>query len=265
MTKHKYRATFSTADRAKILDSVEDLVATDPLSVVSRGERKVLLILALVTIAVAKGGLVPSEVPALGITLQPAERLSLLYLFIAILAFYLIGFSLYGRADPKRRKAVLASKRSGMRETVEELMRIASQERPNDPEDEKRWYTEIGEASDAIGLVTDIDRFSRLRIIFDVYAPLIIGSVALLLALHETRNYPGGKAIGLTVLSSTLLSVAIFGWVRRKKIRHRLLVKRTGYTPGASSDFRERYTLYLIIRRSEDGFRSRSGHCLKKL
>jgi hypothetical protein len=43
------------SEQAKILESVKDLTATDPLSEVTRSERKMLLSFTLISIAIAKG------------------------------------------------------------------------------------------------------------------------------------------------------------------------------------------------------------------
>ena len=218
------------SEHAKILESVKDLTATDPLSEVSRGERKMLLSVTLVAIAVAKGGLVPSEIPALGINLSPAERLSILYLLVGVLVFYLIGFWLYGRADLKRRRALLESASVESRKVVHESIQKFESQKPAtadiDVDAEQRRLTELGAVSGAVQLVTDITRFAQVRIVYDVYLPVALGIIALALVLHETWSYPGGRAITWTLISGAVLGCLILGWLRRKKISHWFAVRR---------------------------------------
>jgi len=215
-------------DRAKILEAVQDLVATDPLSEVSRSERNALLITALASIAVAKGGFVPKELPALGISLSPAERLSLLYLATGILLFYLIGFWMYGTADLKRRRAVLASSSMEARTIVQRATQQLEKRKPpaGNTEAERKHMAELAEIADTVQIVTDVERFARKRIIFDVYVPLFIGLVALALVLHETSSYPGGQFITWGLLVGGALALLVTAWLRRKKLVHWIKVRR---------------------------------------
>ncbi len=187
-----------------------------------------LLSVTLVSIAVAKGGLVPSEIPALGIALSPAERLSILYLLVGLLVFYLVGFWLYGRADLKRRRALLESASVESRKVVQEAVKKFEALKPKSPdaEVEQRRLEELGSISGAVQLVTDITRFARVRIIYDVYVPTALGISALVLVLQETWSYPGGKIITWSLVSAVALACVVLGFLRRKKIVHWLAVRR---------------------------------------
>ncbi len=215
-------------EEAKILQSATDLVATDPLSEVSRGERKALLGTTLVAIATAKGGLVPAQIPALGIVLSPGQRLSLLYLLSGILTFYLLEFWVYGRADLKRRRAVLAMATAESREIVQKAVARFEAQKPasGDLVAESRRIGELSIVADATKLVTDVNRFARVRILYDVYLPVALGLTALVLVLHETRNYPGGRVITWSLLIAAAIIGIVVGWLKRKQVVHWFAVKR---------------------------------------
>lgn len=187
-----------------------------------------LLSFTLASVAIAKGGLVPSAIPALGITLSPAERLSILYLLVGLLVFYLMGFWLYGRADLKRRRAVLESASPEARKVTQEAINKFEAQKPNDSDAEATQLrlVELGSISGAIQLATDITRFARVRIVYDVYVPIALGIVALVLVLHETRNYQGGRVITWSLISVAALGSLTLSFLRKKKIFHWTAVRR---------------------------------------
>jgi hypothetical protein len=164
----------------------------------------------------------------LGITLSPAERLSILYLLVGLLVFYLVGFWLYGRADLKRRRALLESASLESRKVVQEAIKKFEAQKPkaSDTKAEEQHLMELSSISGAVQLVTDITRFARVRIAYDVYVPVGLGIAALVLVLHETWNYPGGQAITWSLISLAVIGCLVLGFLRRKKIFHRIAVRR---------------------------------------
>ncbi len=219
-------------ERSKIIKSATDAVATDPLSEVSRGERKALLGSTLVSIAIAKGGLIPSEIPSLGIKVPSPQRLSLLYLLSGILTFYIVGFWVYGRADLKRRRAVLAAASDESQQIVQQALARFKSLPPPDPKDleaQQKHIAELGSLSGATTLVRDITAFARIRIFFDVYLPIILGLIGLALVLHETRTYPGGRVITWSLVIASLATALVYVVIRWAKITHWFGVKRHDY------------------------------------
>ncbi|HXO42148.1 MAG TPA: hypothetical protein VN999_11895 [Thermoanaerobaculia bacterium] len=219
-------------ERSKIIQSMTDAVATDPLSKVSRGERKALLGSTLISIAIAKGGLIPSEIPSLGIKVPPPQRLSLLYLLSGILTFYILAFWVYGRADLKRRRAVLAAASDESRQIVQQALarfNALPQPDPKDPEAQRQHMAELGSLSEATTLVNDITAFARIRIAFDVYLPIALGLIGLVLVLHETRAYPGGRVITWSLVVASLAAVLLYTAIQWAKITHWFGVKRHNY------------------------------------
>lgn len=77
----------------------EDIRLRDPLSRVTRNERRALLALSAAGIVIAKTGLVPSKISALGIEFSQADQKSLLRVFAIIVIYFLVGFFIYAASD----------------------------------------------------------------------------------------------------------------------------------------------------------------------
>ncbi|MFB3884447.1 MAG: hypothetical protein ACE144_04410 [Thermodesulfobacteriota bacterium] len=71
----------------------------DPLSDVTRKERRLLLGVSVIGIAIVKIGLVPSRISAFGIDFTPVNQKSLLYLFAVIVIYFLAAFIIYSASD----------------------------------------------------------------------------------------------------------------------------------------------------------------------
>jgi hypothetical protein len=72
---------------------------TDPLSGISRAERRNLLISSVVGFLVSKAGIVPQKISALGIDLSlPAQKM-FIYLVGAIIIYFMLAFVVYGMSD----------------------------------------------------------------------------------------------------------------------------------------------------------------------
>jgi hypothetical protein len=72
------------------LDTVTDATVTDPLSAVTRGERKALLAACAVGLAISVGGLVPQKIEALGIAVSASQKENLLQILAGVIAFSLL-------------------------------------------------------------------------------------------------------------------------------------------------------------------------------
>lgn len=77
----------------------KDLALADPLSEVTRRERKLLLGLSVVSLIVVKTGLIPTKISALGVELSITNQQSLLSLFSLVLCYFLTAFLIYGVSD----------------------------------------------------------------------------------------------------------------------------------------------------------------------
>ena len=73
--------------------------SVDPLSEITRKERRYLLAVAFVSIVVAKAGLVPKEISNLGITFSDVDRSILLKAAAVMVAYFMAAFVIYGVSD----------------------------------------------------------------------------------------------------------------------------------------------------------------------
>jgi hypothetical protein len=71
----------------------------DPLSEVTRGERKTLLLVSAIGIVMERTGLIPTKITTFGIEFSEADRTLLLRLFALVVAYFLVAFVVYGSAD----------------------------------------------------------------------------------------------------------------------------------------------------------------------
>ena len=74
-------------------------VLADPLSDVTRKERRNVLIASTVALSVVLMGLIPSKVSALGIELGAPAQKSFLVLVAALVLYFLLAFVIYGLTD----------------------------------------------------------------------------------------------------------------------------------------------------------------------
>jgi hypothetical protein len=72
---------------------------SDPLSDVTRRERKMLLTVNVVALAIVIGNLIPTQIVAIGVTLSTASRQRLLLLLGGVLLYGLTTFIVYASAD----------------------------------------------------------------------------------------------------------------------------------------------------------------------
>jgi len=71
----------------------------DPLSDVTRKERRLLLGVSVIGIALVKIGLIPSKISAFGIDFTPVNQKALVYLFAIIVIYFFVAFVIYSISD----------------------------------------------------------------------------------------------------------------------------------------------------------------------
>lgn len=71
----------------------------DPLSDISRAERRNLLIASAVGILVARAGLVPTRFSTFGLEFQEPQQRVLIWVVLATIVYFFLAFVLYGVAD----------------------------------------------------------------------------------------------------------------------------------------------------------------------
>jgi len=76
-----------------------DLISYDPLSEVTRRERRALLGLSMLGLALVKVPLIPSKVAAFGIEFTELNRQNFALMYALVVAFFLIAFLVYSLSD----------------------------------------------------------------------------------------------------------------------------------------------------------------------
>jgi hypothetical protein len=76
-----------------------ELSLQDPLSQVTRGERKALLIICAIGITIVKAGIVPTKISALGLDFSPTNQKAFLLMIALVTAYLLVAFIIHASAD----------------------------------------------------------------------------------------------------------------------------------------------------------------------
>lgn len=77
----------------------KDLLLGDPLSEVTRKERRMLLAISMIGITLVKMGLIPTKISTLGIEFEKTNQQSLLNIIALIVIYFLAAFFIYAIAD----------------------------------------------------------------------------------------------------------------------------------------------------------------------
>jgi len=219
-----------------VLDPVLEPMFTDPLSEVTRAERKTLLFLSLVSAAIAVGGLVPREIPALGIELTSGETLTLLYLLAAALTYYLVGFLSYVSNDLRRRGAIItkasAEAAAVLDRTVQQLKKGAERRKEGEQFDLHALIPHLEIASHARSFAR-AKGTAAMRLFFDAVLPVPIAALSLGAVLWESSRLSGSRAPFWLVMVVFALLACSWGIRARRQLvgqlaraRHAMAVRR---------------------------------------
>jgi hypothetical protein len=112
----------------------------DPLSSISRAERRNLLIASAVGVLVARAGLVPTRFSTFGLEFQEPEQRVLIWVVLATVVYFMFAFALYGVAD----FLIWRTRYQDYLEGVEQLMSSWTQEDQQAHEDLHKRVPDIG-------------------------------------------------------------------------------------------------------------------------
>jgi hypothetical protein len=73
-------------------ENLEDILKTEPLSELSRKERKMLLLMSVIAIAVSKAGLAPTKIVGFGIEFSNINRTAILALLFGAVLYFWVTF-----------------------------------------------------------------------------------------------------------------------------------------------------------------------------
>ena len=80
-------------------ESPLDISLRDPLSEVTRKERKMLLGISVLSIFITKTGLIPSKISAFGIDFEKTDQQAFQIVMAFVVVYFLVAFFLYGLSD----------------------------------------------------------------------------------------------------------------------------------------------------------------------
>jgi hypothetical protein len=221
------------SEETLILERFYDPAISDPLTEVTRAERKALLVASLVAAAVAQGGLIPKKVEALGIELTSAQVTTLLYIIAIVLAYLLIGFAIYAFTDTRHRGLKIAAAMARTRPVAERArkeyeMAQAAVGVPTAPGDLSA-LAPLMAIADQTTRTTALLRAAGIRLVFEVHLPLFLGLVALGLTMWRTGGFPGWRIVGAVGGAAMGLAIGWLLWRNRAKIKHWRGVKLNHY------------------------------------
>jgi len=158
-----------------------EVLLRDPLSEVSRKERKFLLGVCAISITIVETGLVPNKISALGVDFSPADQKSLLVIMALIVAYFLIAFMIYAVSDfIVWRIAFHSSVRSSLKQIAEEK---------NNPDNKTRAESAILESrilpEPRFAWASIHKPISFLRALLDFLLPVILGVITIGLLLFS--------------------------------------------------------------------------------
>ncbi len=210
------------------LDTVAEPSVTDPLSEVTRAERKSLLASCVIGLAISVGGLVPGKIETFGIEVSASQELSLLQILAGVITYFLFGFSIYAWSDLKRRESLTALARTRLRPTMdsalEDFKRAEKELASKDPEkmtalfSDKR-FMRLAALSDEAKLAQRVTKAGAVRVAFDVYLPIFIafGSIVTVLASAKASAGARWMSVALTTLAGGV--AVVFLWRQRVAMR----------------------------------------------
>lgn len=169
--------------------SPDEIRLRDPLSEVTRKERRSLLGISIMGIAIAQAGLIPTEVSSLGVKLTQGNQGTLLLLLALVCSYYLVGFLAYAATDYVAWKVALKDSivNAWMQpqevtkepETQEEAYRLVQRsERLEEFLVNKNGTTILAEL-----LVLPV---SRVRAVFEFLLPLFVACYAIAVLLWRS-------------------------------------------------------------------------------
>ncbi|MGD0626390.1 MAG: hypothetical protein ABSB32_16935 [Thermodesulfobacteriota bacterium] len=166
----------------------------DPLSEVTRKERRSLLVASIIGIAIAKSGLIPSKISALGIEFGQTDQRSLLMVMAFVTLYFLAAFIFYAASDLIAwRLAIYYSMRQGAEEDIQQRRKENGDLRHSVPSEKEAVAKEfIKKIGTQYNIFFSLSRpISFLRAVFEFILPLAVGIYAVvILFLTKAPNAP---------------------------------------------------------------------------
>ena len=149
----------------------------DPLSEVTRQERRALLAVSLLGITVKRTGLIPNEIEALGLKFASTDQRALLEILAVVIAYFVIAFLLYAASD-------FVAWRLAIRESIREALKRRRSMDPQDRESDQELHLELAHRYPLLTIRQGfVAVLSTARAIFEFALPLAFGITAIVVLL----------------------------------------------------------------------------------
>jgi len=159
-------------------ESPAQIRVCDPLSDVTRRERRALLGISLLGITIASSGLIPKEIEALGVKFSTSDQRALLMVLAAVTAYFLVAFLIYAASD-------FLTWRLSLKTAVHELMKTAREQDEYDKHIEQEIDDNIRERYPSLHVSHRmVIPVSRMRATFEFLVPLLVGLCAIIVLLR---------------------------------------------------------------------------------
>lgn len=170
--------------------SPRDVLLRDPLTELTRKERRSLLIASALGVVFVEGGFVPSKIATFGIEFTETDQRSLLIVVSIVVIYFLAGFLLYAASDFINWRGAWVDAFGAAVEESEarpprKLLRLEDFEEEEDPWEEldrknhamyvENWTREMDKNMKYFRLTGPI---SFLRMFFEFFLPILIGGYA---------------------------------------------------------------------------------------
>jgi hypothetical protein len=154
----------------------------DPLCEVTRRERRMLLGVSVLSLFVAKTGLIPSKISALGVDFERTDQRAFLVLLALVVTYFIVAFALYGLTDFL---AWRLSYNNGSRIAYKETFDRIHCQSPSGAEEQPRFYPDdwIPRWPNHLALPA-----SFARAVFEFLLPVLVGSYAVYALLSAARQ-----------------------------------------------------------------------------
>lgn len=146
----------------------------DPLSDITRKERKFLLGICAIAITIVKTGLIPTKISALGVDFSPLDQKSILVILTIIVAYFLAAFLIYAVSDFVAWIVAFNGAVQEWVKSLEEKNDASTHELSDAILQEIKWTCMWGKISQPISI---------LRAFLDFVVPLLFGIITILLLL----------------------------------------------------------------------------------
>lgn len=152
--------------------TIVEIMLSDPLSEVTRRKRRILLGVSVLSLFIVQTGLMPKNIPALGVVLAETHQKAFLGITILVVLYFFTAFIIYGLSDfvawmvsyNEGSKAVL----QGLIDRFDQKIR-GSEKEPRVRAPNSWWFPWLRRLAIPLSLV---------RAVFEFVLPLVVGAYA---------------------------------------------------------------------------------------